>query len=109
MNNIDGALNSSLGNYSRNQKNLNINKLQKASLKRNRPERVSELTNKTKNDAKVSIPESIKDFARIKKIVDMTPPKDNSEKIQALKKQIQAGTYKVDHEKIADKILKSEF
>ena len=78
-------------------------------LKRNTLERSSELQEKTATDAKVSIPEGVKDFSRIKKAAMSAPEQDNSEKIARLKAQIQAGTYEVDYDGLADKILNSEF
>jgi negative regulator of flagellin synthesis FlgM len=78
------------------------------SLNRNDAERIKALE-QTKNDARVSIPEGIKDFARIKKAVDSAPEQDNSAKIARLKQQIENGTYKINYEELADKILASEF
>ena len=63
----------------------------------------------TSSDAKVSIPDGVKDFSRIKKAVDAAPAMDNSEKIARLKAQIQAGTYEVDYDGLADKMLTSEY
>ena len=77
-------------------------------IKRNSMERASELQDKTATDAKVSIPDGVKDFARIKKAAMAAPEQDNSEKIARLKAQIQAGTYEVDYDGLADKILSSE-
>ncbi len=79
------------------------------SIKRNTTERATEISDKTGTDAKVSIPEGIKDFSRIKKAATAAPETDNSEKIARLKAQIQAGTYEVDYDALADKILNSEF
>lgn len=79
------------------------------SVQRNTTERASELSDKTSTDAKVSIPEGVKDFSRIKKAAISAPEADNSEKIARLKAQIQAGTYEVDYDGLADKILSSEF
>ena len=76
---------------------------------RNSNERASELSAKTSTDAKVSIPDGVKDFSRIKKAAAAAPEIDNSEKISRLKAQIQAGTYEVDYDGLADKILSSEF
>jgi negative regulator of flagellin synthesis FlgM len=78
-------------------------------VKRNSMERASELSDKTATDAKVSIPEGVKDFSRIKKAAMAAPEQDNSEKIAKLKAQIAAGTYEVDYDGLADKILSSEF
>jgi negative regulator of flagellin synthesis FlgM len=64
---------------------------------------------KTASDAKVSIPEGVREFSRIKKAAMSAPEPDNSEKIARLKAQIQAGTYEVDYDGLADKILTSEF
>lgn len=60
-------------------------------------------------DAKVSIPEGVRDFSRIKKAADASPDIDNSDKIARLKAQIQAGTYEVDYDAVADKMLMQEF
>jgi negative regulator of flagellin synthesis FlgM len=75
----------------------------------NTPDRASEITDRTSADAKVAIPEGVKDFSRIKKAATNAPEVDNSEKIARLKAQIQAGTYEVDYDGLADKILASEF
>lgn len=80
-----------------------------AGLKRNSESRKSELEAFSKSDSKVDIPDAIKDFSRIKKVADAAPEIDNSEKIARLKSQIQAGTYKVDMDGLADKILEQEF
>lgn len=77
--------------------------------KRNSAERTTELMDKTSGDAKVNIPEGVKDFSKIKKAAMSAPEPDNSEKIARLKAQIQAGTYEVDYDQLADKILTSEF
>ena len=76
---------------------------------RNTIERASELTDKTSADAKVNIPEGVKDFSKIKKAAMNAPEPDNSEKIARLKAQIDAGTYEIDYDAVADKILTSEF
>lgn len=76
---------------------------------RNSMERASELSEKTSSDAKVNIPDGVKDFSRIKKAAMSAPEADNSEKIARLKAQIAAGTYEMDYDAIADKILTSEF
>ncbi|MGE3609631.1 MAG: flagellar biosynthesis anti-sigma factor FlgM [Bacteriovoracaceae bacterium] len=78
-------------------------------VKRNSAERTTEIVDKTSGDAKVNIPEGVKDFSKIKKAAMSAPEPDNSEKIARLKAQIQAGTYEVDYDQLADKILSSEF
>ncbi len=109
MNNIDVSTRSSFFPRSRTEGSSpqRAEALGKA-LPRNDAERIKALE-QTKNDARVSIPEGIKDFARIKKAVDATPPIDNTEKVARLKQQIESGTYKIDYEALADKILASEF
>lgn len=76
---------------------------------KNSMERASEISDRTSTDAKVSIPDGVKDFSRIKKAAMNAPEQDNSEKIARLRAQIQAGTYEVDYDGLADKILTSEF
>jgi negative regulator of flagellin synthesis FlgM len=76
---------------------------------KNSTERAHELSEKTAGDAKVSIPEGVKEFSRIKKAAIGSESPDNSEKIARLKAQIQDGTYQVDYDALADKILTSEF
>jgi negative regulator of flagellin synthesis FlgM len=76
---------------------------------RNTAERAIEISDKTSEDAKVSIPEGVKEFSRIKKAAMSAPEQDNAEKIARLKAQIQDGTYELDYDGLADKILTSEF
>ena len=78
-------------------------------FKRNTDARKNQLNQMAERDSKVNIPEAVKDFSRIKKAVDMAPEVDNTDKIAKLKQQIQAGTYKVDYDGLADKILSQEF
>lgn len=78
-------------------------------IPRNSEERRAEISTSTKDDVKVDIPDSIKDFARIKNAVDLAPPIDNSAKISELKNKINNGTYQVDYDALADKILSNEF
>jgi negative regulator of flagellin synthesis FlgM len=85
------------------------NRGQVEGVERNSSERASELQTKTSGDARVNIPEGVKDFSRIKKAAMSAPETDNSEKIARLKAQIQEGTYEVDYDALADKILTSEF
>lgn len=77
--------------------------------RRNPPEKATEIHGRTAQDARVEIPDSIKDFSRIKKAADSAPPIDNSEKIARLKAQIQNGTYNIDYDGVAEKILTSEY
>lgn len=78
-------------------------------IQRNDPTRKKELESTTGSHAKVQIPNAVRDFAKIKTAVDKAPPIDNSDKIARLKSQINSGTYKVDYDALADKILSSEF
>ncbi|OUR92857.1 flagellar biosynthesis anti-sigma factor FlgM [Halobacteriovorax marinus] len=78
-------------------------------LKRNDPSRYNELKDMSQRDSNVSIPEAVKDFSRIRSAVDASPEVDNSEKIAKLKEQIEKGTYQVNFEAVADKILMEEF
>lgn len=81
----------------------------KAIMRRNSYEQAQELQSKTSRDVNVAIPDSIRDYSRIKRVVDAAPEVDNSAKIGALKAQIQSGTYQPDYDAIADKMLTSEF
>ena len=83
--------------------------LQQGYPQRNAPSRMHELESSTRAHAKVEIPNAVKDYAKIKKAVDQAPDLDNTAKIARLKEQVQAGTYSVDFDKLADKILTSEF
>lgn len=83
--------------------------IQKNLLQRNDFQRKTELDSTTKKDSKVKIPDAVRDFSRIKKAVDMAKMPDNSNKIANLKAQIQNGTYNVDYEAVADKLLTTEF
>lgn len=79
-------------------------------LRRNSMERANDLQARTSADAKVSIPDAIKDFSRIKKIADTPGPEvDNTAKIARLKAAIQAGNYQPDYDAIADKMLATEY
>lgn len=78
-------------------------------LRRNTAERANDLNDLTARDAKVTIPDAVRDFSRIKKAVDMAAPIDNTEKIARLRSQIQTGNYRPDYDAIADKILSEEY
>lgn len=84
------------------------NRINQSALKRNDDDRKVELEG-TKRDAKVQIPDAVKDFSRIKKAVDAAPEIDKSDKIASLKAQIQKGEYKVDYDALAGKMLETEF
>lgn len=86
-----------------------LSKAQKSALQRNTFERFQEIEDKTSQDAKVNISDAIRDFSRIKKAVDTADTIDNSEKIANLKAQIDQGTYDIDYDALADKILDSEY
>lgn len=83
--------------------------VQNPNINTNSYEKQKFLDNYTKRDAKVDIPEQIKDFAQIKKAADMTPDKDNTDKIAMLKKQIAEGSYKPNYDAVAEKLLGEEF
>ena len=59
-------------------------------------------------DAKVTIPEAIKDFAKIKKMVDESPTINNRVKIEEIREQIKNGSYKINYDMLTDKILENE-
>ncbi|MBT3983005.1 MAG: flagellar biosynthesis anti-sigma factor FlgM [Bacteriovoracaceae bacterium] len=91
-------------------KNNGVNKANGPSkIPRNGVQRAKELAGITSKDAKVDIPEAIKDFAKIKKVVDKVPTKDNTAKIAKLKAQISQGTYSINYDKLADKMLDQEY
>ncbi|MBF0206316.1 MAG: flagellar biosynthesis anti-sigma factor FlgM [Oligoflexia bacterium] len=75
---------------------------------RNTKKRQNELKETTENDARVDISTKTKDFARIRKAVDAAPDINNKQKIAGLKKQIDEGTYKIDYDQLAEKILENE-
>jgi len=60
-------------------------------------------------DARVQIPESVRDFSIIKSAVDKSATPDRSEKIQDLKNKINSGNYQVDYDAVATKMLESEY
>ena len=78
-------------------------------LRRNSMERTQDLEARTSSDAKVTIPETIKDFSRIKKIADTPVEVDNTAKIARLKAAINSGTYQPDYDAIADRMLATEY
>lgn len=84
------------------------NKLRAQVLQRNDKQKSESIKDKTKNDARVKIPDAIKDFSRIKKAVDLAPTIDNSVKIAELKAKINAGTYNINYDALAEKMLQTE-
>ena len=77
--------------------------------KKNDSERKQFLAEVARSDANVEINESVKDFSKIKKMVEQSPILNNQDKIARLKREIQDGQYHVDYDALADKILHSEF
>jgi len=106
MNNIDSTRSNFFPNAKPGAKSTG--KANQVNLKNNTYEKQQYIDSYTKRDAKVDIPEAVKDFSKIKKIADAAQI-DNTEKIAALKKQIAEGTYKVNYDAVADKILGEEF
>jgi negative regulator of flagellin synthesis FlgM len=90
-------------------KNSGVDKARKSALQRNSYDRANEIKDRTGTHAKVDIPDAVRDYSRIKRAVDTAPEVDNSAKIARLKAQIQNGTYNVDYDAVADKILQSEY
>lgn len=78
-------------------------------LKRNAPDRMKELSQITKNDAKVDIPKAVRDFSRIKSVVDKAPDINKSDRIAQLKQQINSGEYKINYDGLAEKLIEQEF
>lgn len=109
MNNIDTSNRSSFFPNTASAKAKQAKNLNNAYPTRTDDARRNELEQMAKKDSKVQIPDAVKDFSVIKKAVDAAPEIDNSEKIAMLKAQIKSGTYKINHEAIADKMLSSEF
>lgn len=91
------------------QANVKPRALNPSYIQRNEPGRRKELDSTTSGHAKVEIPNAVRDFAKIKSAVDKAPPIDNSDKVARIKAQINSGTYQVDYDALADKILSSEF
>ena len=96
-------------NTTTNTKSNRLDRTEHLSLRKNPGDRQKQLEQIAQNDAKIQIPESVKDFAKIKKAVDAAPPVDNSQKIANLKNQIQAGKYEIDYDALANDILEQEF
>ncbi len=109
MNNIKDSLSrNSFFPNSKNAEQINRRVFKKGLLNRNDSERKNELEKYSQKDVKVKISDAIKDFARMKKVVDASPELENSDRIAMIKEKIKNGTYHVDPEKIADGILNYE-
>ena len=78
-------------------------------LRKNSIEKKREIELTTKDDIKIDIPSRVKDFARIKSAVDRAHDIDKSDKVLELKKRIQNGSYNVDYDALADRMISSEF
>ncbi|HLE10323.1 MAG: flagellar biosynthesis anti-sigma factor FlgM [Bdellovibrionales bacterium RIFOXYD12_FULL_39_22] len=84
-------------------------KVRRNILPTNDPARKIKIDEMAKRDAKVDIADAVKDFSRIKSAVDAAPEIDNSAKIAKLKAEIKNGTYNIDYDAVADKLLESEY
>ena len=80
-------------------------KLDKANFSQDDDAKKIELEKRVKKDTKVSIPRAVKDFGRIKKMVDQAHELDHTEKIAQLKRKIEAGEYQIDYDALTDQIL----
>jgi len=78
-------------------------------LKRNEASRIDQLDKLTSKDAKVDIPEGIKDFSKIKSAVVQAQEPSRDDYLKSLKEKIQNGSYKVDYDAVAEKMLETEF
>ena len=85
-----------------------VSGLQETAMRRNSDARKRELES-AKADSNVTIDAAVKDFARIKKAVDVAPERDAAPRLAALKRRIENGTYPIDYDELAKKILESEF
>ncbi len=109
MSKVNPTTNSNIAQRAFENNLLRTNKSKAAGIKHNSLQKQEEIENKASGNAKVDISLATKDFAKIKKAVDLTPPKDNSQKIMDLKAQIKNGTYKINEDAITEKILSTEF
>lgn len=64
---------------------------------------------KVNKDVKLDISDAVKEFTKIKKAIADLPAVDNSKKVQDIKSKIANKEYKIDYDKLAEKILKNEF
>ena len=86
-----------------------VSQVKRRSLLSNNAQKKSELDEISKDHTKVAINQKVKDFSKIKKVVDLSPDLDRQKRIEELKQQINNGTYKVDPGKIAEKIMNNEY
>ena len=87
-----------------------ISGLQGTALKRNSDARKQELESLAKGgDSNVTIDAAVRDFSRIKKSVDASAGRDVGPRLAELKRKIEDGSYQVDYDELADRILNSEF
>ena len=91
------------------EKKVNNLKAKSVAIPRNDSDRKAEIEKGTASDAKVDISEGIKDFSRIKKVAQNASPIDKSAKVAGLRDSIKSGTYEVNYDGLADKMLASEF
>ncbi len=96
-----------LTNYKKIDKNKKVDPKEKLILKGIELKKSN--TKKQNNDVKVNISDAVKDFVRIKKVIKELPEVDNNNKINELKAKIKNKEYKVNYDKLAEKILKEEF
>jgi negative regulator of flagellin synthesis FlgM len=109
MNNVESATRSKFFPRQKNENQIEkANQLNLPPIDRNNPGRRNELEEVTREDVKVKIPDAIRDFSKIKKAVDRAPDIDNSEKLARLKEMIDAGTYQIDYDAIADRLISSD-
>ena len=77
--------------------------------RRNDDDRADELKKLSQKHTKVNINSKTKDFSLIKSAVDKSPDIERSEYLQELKSKIKSGSYQINPEKIAEKMILNEF
>lgn len=90
-------------------KSVTKQKIKSLASKRNNEKRKKDIERNSHDDAKVNISDAIRDFSRLKKIVDMSPEINNSDKIAKLKEQIKNGSYKFHDDALSERIMEQEF
>ena len=85
-----------------NNNDINMNKIMKAYQNLNQQDN-NNVNKKTKSD-QVSISNEAKEIQNIKETLE-DKPEIRQEKVDQIKNQIQNGTYQVDSQKIAEKII----